>query len=93
MGLGYWLMTKNAKKIVEERKIEECSEVERGLFMCNILAREALLLALPKNEYNQVKSLQTSNAIWEDLESTFEGDKHAKIIRLQNWTYFFKMLK
>ena len=47
MGLGYWMMKNNGKKIVEERKLEECSEAERDLFMCNSLTKEALLLALP----------------------------------------------
>lgn len=50
MGPGYWLMTRNGKKIVEESKLEDCSEAD--LFMCNLLAREALLLALLENEYS-----------------------------------------
>ena len=50
MGLGYYILSRNDKKIVEERKLEECSEVERDLFMYNMWAREALLSALPKNE-------------------------------------------
>lgn len=82
MGPRYWLMTKNEKKIMEERKLEECNEAKRDLFMCNMFAREALLSTLPKNEYSQVKSLETSHPIWEALESTFEGDKHAKRIKL-----------
>ena len=50
MGLDYWLLMKAKKEIVEESKLKECSEGERGLFMCNMRAREALLLALPYNE-------------------------------------------
>lgn len=42
MGLGYWLITKNGKTIVKEIKLDECIEDERDLFMCNMLAREAL---------------------------------------------------
>ena len=61
MHLGFWLMTKNGKKIVEESKLEECSEVERNIFMRNMLAREGLLSALLENEYSQVKSLETSH--------------------------------
>lgn len=52
MGSKYWLMTKNGKTMVEERKLEEYNEVERYLFIYNMLAREALLLALLKNEYS-----------------------------------------
>ena len=36
MGPGYW---KNGKKIVEERKLEGCSEFEIDFFMCNMLNR------------------------------------------------------
>ena len=90
MGLGSWLLKKSEKIIVKEGKLEECSEVERDLFMCNMRAREALLSALPENEYCQVKTLQTSYAIWTKLESTFEGDPHAKRKILQNWICAFQ---
>ena len=93
MGLGYWILTKSEKKIIEEEKIEGCSEEERDLFMCNMRTREELLLALPENEYNQIKSLETSYKIWAALESTFEGDTHAKRIRLQNWICAFQDAK
>ena len=43
MGPGYWILTKGKKKIVEESKLEDCSEEERDMFMCNMEAREALL--------------------------------------------------
>ena len=86
-------MTKNEKKIVEERKLEECSEVERNLFMHNMLSREGLLSSLLENEYSEVKSLETSHKIWIALESTFEDDKHAKRIRLQNWICLFQDAK
>lgn len=49
MGLGYWILTKSEKTIVEEGKLEECSEAERDLFMCNMRAREALLSSLLEN--------------------------------------------
>ena len=85
MGLGYWLLTKAKKAIFEESKLEECSKGERDLFMCNMRARESLLSALPKNEYNQVKSFQTSHEIWKAFKVTSEGDDHAERMRLQNW--------
>ena len=44
---------------MDEKQVEECSEEERYLFICNMRAREALLLALPGNEYSPVKSFQT----------------------------------
>ena len=50
MCLSYWILTKSEKTIVEEGNLEECSEVERDLFMCNMRAREALLLPLIENE-------------------------------------------
>lgn len=52
--------------------------------MCKIRAREAILLALPESEYNQVKLLKTSHEIWKALEANYEGDTHAKRVRLQN---------
>ena len=52
--------------------------------MCNIRAREAVLLALPKNEYSQVKLLKTSHKILKALEENYEGNTHAKRVRLQN---------
>ena len=39
MGLGYWILTKSKTKIIEEEKLEECSEDERDLFMCNMRER------------------------------------------------------
>ena len=52
--------------------------------MCNIRAREAILSALPKSEYNKIKLLRTSHKIWKALEANYEGDKHAKRVRLKN---------
>ena len=78
MGLGYWLLTKDNKNIKEESKLEECSEAEGYMVMSNMRAKEALLSALPKNEYIQVNSLYTSHKIWKALESTFEGDTNEK---------------
>ena len=63
MGLGYWILTKAKTIIVEESKLEECIEGERDMFMCNMRAREALLISLLENEYSQVKSIQTSHLI------------------------------
>ena len=53
MGLGYWILTKSEKKIIEEKELETCTEADRDLFMCDMRAREALLTSLPKIEYNQ----------------------------------------
>ena len=39
MGLGYWILTKSQKTIIEEEHLEGCSEEERDLFMCNMRAR------------------------------------------------------
>ena len=58
--------------------------------MCDMGAREALLIALPKIEYNQVKSLATSHLIWKALENSFEGDAHSKKLRLKSWICAFK---
>ena len=63
MGPGYWLVTKVFKDIVEEDNIESCTKERREVFMCNIREREAILLALPKSEYIQVKQLKISNKI------------------------------
>ena len=52
--------------------------------MWHIRAREAILSALPKSEYNQVKLLKTSHEIWKTLEANYEGDTLAKRVRLQN---------
>ena len=46
--------------------------------MCDIRAREALLSTLPKIEYNQLKTLDTSYKISKALENSFEGDAHSK---------------
>ena len=82
MGPRYWLLTQSKKEIVEESKLEECSEGERDLIMCNMRAREALLSSIPENEYNQVKTFQTSHEIWKTSEVTFEHDDHAKRMKL-----------
>ena len=84
MGLGYWILTKLEKKIIAEKDLEICTETERDLFMCDMRAREALLTALSKIEYNQVKSLVTSHLIWKALETSFESDAHSKKLRLKN---------
>ena len=58
--------------------------------MCNIREREAILLTLPESEYSQVKLLKTSHEIWKPLEENYEGDTHAKSVRLQNLHYAFQ---
>ena len=71
MGLGYWLITKVAKDIVEEDNLERNTEEQREVFMCNIRAREAILSTLLESEYNQVKLLKTSHEIWKALEANY----------------------
>ena len=65
----------------------------REIFMYNMRAREALLSALPKIQYDQVKTLDTSHKIWKALENRFEGDEHSKKLRLQRWICTFKDVK
>ena len=84
MGLGYWLITKATKDIVEEDNLESSTEEQREIFKCNIREREVILSALPKSEYSQVKLLKTSYEIWKALEENYEGDTHGKRVRLQN---------
>ena len=55
--------------------------------MCDMRAGEALLSALPKIEYNQVKSLATSHLIWKALENSFEGDAQSKKLSLKSWIW------
>ena len=62
MGLGYWLVTKASKDIVEEDNLESCIEEHREVFMCNIREREIVFWTLPENEYSQV-ILKTSHEI------------------------------
>ena len=52
--------------------------------MCNIREREVILSVLPKRVYYQVKLLKTSHEICKALEENYEGDTHAKRVRLQN---------
>ena len=84
IGLGYWLLTNASKDILEENNLESCTKEQREVFMCNIREREAISSALPESEYSQVKLLKTSHKIWKALEENYEGDTHAKIVRLQN---------
>ena len=90
MVLGYWLVTKASKTIVEEDDLEKCTEEQRDMFMCNRKAREAMLSALLKNEYSQVKLLKTSHKIWKAKESNYEGDTHAKRVRIHNLICVFQ---
>ena len=93
IGPGYWILKKLEKKIIAKKDLETSTEEERELFMCEMRAREALLIALSEIEYNQVKSLVTSHLIWKALENSFEGDEHSKKLRLQNWTCVFQDAK
>ena len=52
--------------------------------MCNIRSREVVLWTIPESEYSQVKFLKTSHEIWKALEGNYEGDTHAKRVRLKN---------
>lgn len=76
--------------MTEEDNIEGCKEIEKDLFMQNMLAKEALLSALPKIEYGDVKYLRLANEIWNSSQSTFEGNSHAKRARLKSWIYLFQ---
>ena len=58
--------------------------------MCNIREKEAILSALLESEYSQVKLLKTSHEIWKALEANYEGDTHAKRLRLQNFIFAFQ---
>ena len=58
--------------------------------MCNIRAREVVLSSLPKSEYTQVKLLKESHEIWKALEENYEGDTHAKRVRLKNLIFAFQ---
>ena len=78
---------------MEEDNLETCTEEQREVFMCNIRAREAILSVLPKSEYSQVKQLKTSYEIWKTLEANYEGDTHAKRVRLQNLYFTFQDAK
>ena len=61
--------------------------------MCDMRAREALLIALLEIEYNRVKSLVVSHLFWKALENSFEGDKHSKKLRRQSWICVFQDAK
>ena len=52
--------------------------------MCNIREREEILSALLESEYSQVKLLKKSYEIWKALEANYEGDTHAKRVRVWN---------
>ena len=90
MGLGYCLVTKASKDIVEEDNLERCTKEHREVFMCNIREREVECSALLESEYSQVKLLKTSHEIWKDLEENYEGDTHAKRVRLQKFIFVFQ---
>ena len=90
MGPGYCPVTKASKNIAKEENLESCTKEKREVFMCNIRAREEILLLLPKSEYSQVKQLKTSHKIWKTLEANYEGDTHAKSVTLQNFHCTFQ---
>ena len=78
--LGYWLITKIEKTVIEEDKLENYIEVKREICMCDMRAREENLLDLLENDYNQKKIVITANKVWEALEAIYEGDKNVKRI-------------
>ena len=84
IGLGYWLITKATKNIVEEYNLQSSTKEQSEVFICNIREKEAILSALLESEYSQVKLLKKSYEIWKALEANYEGDTHAKRVRLQN---------
>ena len=84
IGLGYWLVTKTLKDILEEDNLEICTKEQQEVFMCNIREREAILSALPKSEQSQVKLLTKSREVWIALEENYEGDTHTRRVRLHN---------
>ena len=86
----YRILKKSAKTIIAEKDLENCTNDERDLFMCDMRAREALLAILSKIEYNQVKSLVTLNLILKALETSYQGDEHSKKLRLQSWICAFQ---
>ena len=93
MDLGYWILEKLAKTTIAQSSLETCTREERELFMCDMRAREALLSALPKIKYKQVKSLDTSHKIWKALENSFDGDEHSMKLRLQSQICAFQDAK
>ena len=93
MGPGYWLVTKISKTITEEDQLETWIKEQREVFMCNIRAREELLLELPESEYSQVKLLKKSHEIWKTLKANYEGDTHAKELDCKICIANFKMLE
>ena len=52
--------------------------------------RETILSALPKNDCNKVKVVITASKIQVSLKAIYEGDKHVKSIKLQNWILLFQ---
>ena len=52
MGLRYEILRKSTKIIIVKKDLETCSEAERDHFMCDLRAKEALLIKLPKIEYS-----------------------------------------
>ena len=59
----HWILKKSTKKIIEEKDLETCINIERYFFMCDMRAIEELFTTLLEIEYNQVKSLATSHLI------------------------------
>ena len=89
MGLGYWILKKLVKTIIAKKDLENCTEDERDLFICAMRAREAILTAIPKIKYNQIKPLINSHIIWKALENSFEVDENSKKLKLQSWICTF----
>ena len=90
MGPRYCLITKTTKTMIEERNLENCTEEEREIFMCDMRDREAIFSSLLKNDYNQIKSLITSHEVWKDSKKIYASNKYAKRIRLKKWICLFQ---
>ena len=90
MGPGYWLVTKVSKEITDEDNLEICTEEQREVSICNIREREAILSFLTESEYSPVELIKTSHEIQKTLEANYEGDTHAKRVRLQNLNCAFQ---
>ena len=49
------------KGVIDKDKLDSCEKDAKDLFMKNMVAKEALLSALPKLEYAEVKSLKLAH--------------------------------
>ena len=49
MCLGYFLINKNEKYVIEEDKLEHCAARKRYILTCNMLTKEELLITPLEN--------------------------------------------